>query len=34
MITTGLNIPDIEQDEDVYYNKYGKSLTKSLMRFP
>ena len=33
MITTGAHIPDAEQDEDVYYNKYGKSLTKPLRDF-
>ena len=33
MITTGLDIPEVEEDNDVYYNKYGKSLTKPLRDF-
>jgi hypothetical protein len=33
MITTGSNIPEVEEDVDVYYNKYGKSLTKPLRDF-
>ena len=33
MITTGKDIPEVEDDDDVYYNKHGKSLTKSLRDF-
>ena len=33
MITTGIDIPEVEEDVDVYYNKYGKSLTKPLRDF-
>ena len=34
MISTGLNIPNIEADDDVYYNSSGgESLTKSLRDF-
>lgn len=33
MLITGNNIPEVVNDDDVYYNKYGKSLTKPLRDF-
>mgnify|MGYP000421591550 CR=1 FL=1 len=33
MITTGQDIPEFQEDDDVYYNTYGKSLTKPLRDF-
>lgn len=33
MITTGINIPLIEENDDVYYNRTGKSYTKELRDF-
>ena len=33
MIISGKNIPKLSTDDDVYYNKYGVSLTKPLRDF-
>jgi hypothetical protein len=33
MLISGMDIPVVENDDDVYYNTYGKSLTKSLRDF-
>lgn len=33
MITTGVNIPLMEENDDVYYNPYGISLTKPMRDF-
>jgi hypothetical protein len=33
MITSGANIPDELVDDDVYYNRKGKTITKSLRDF-
>jgi hypothetical protein len=33
MITSGKNIPDFTDDDDVYYNPIGKSQTKALRDF-
>lgn len=33
MITTGVDIPDDVVDDDVYYNRKGKTITESLRNF-
>lgn len=33
MITTGINIPDYQEDDEVYYNRTGKTYTKELRDF-
>jgi hypothetical protein len=33
MLVTGLNIPDYEEDEDVYYNRTGKTYTREMRDF-
>lgn len=33
MIVTGANIPSYEEDDDVYYNRTGKTYTKELRDF-